>query len=148
MCFASFRPEKERVMRKISLSTLCFALGVVAAGPALADQWPTHPVKIVVPHAPGGVTDVITRIIAQPLGDALGQSVVVENRPGASGLVGTEVVARSAPDGYTLISFLDINTIMPFTMKQIAHDPEKSFAPIMLVARGSHVIVAHPSLPV
>ncbi|HSV19553.1 MAG TPA: tripartite tricarboxylate transporter substrate binding protein [Casimicrobiaceae bacterium] len=120
---------------------------VAAATAAAADAWPTRPIKIIVSQAPGGVTDVITRIIAQPLGEVLGQSVVVENRPGASGLVGTEVVARAPADGYTLLSFLDVNTIMPFTMKHIDYDPDRSFVPITLVARGSHVIVANPAAP-
>jgi len=118
------------------------------AGQAGAQAWPAKPVRIIVPHAPGGVTDVITRIVAQPLGEALGQSVIVENRPGASGLLGTEVAARAAPDGYTLLMYVDTNTIFPSTVRQLAHDPDASFTPITLIARGSHVVVAHPSLPV
>jgi len=118
------------------------------AGQAGAQAWPAKPVRIIVPHAPGGVTDVITRIVAQPLGEALGQSIIVENRPGASGLLGTEVAARAAPDGYTLLMYVDTNTIFPSTVRQLAHDPDASFTPITLIARGSHVVVAHPSLPV
>jgi tripartite-type tricarboxylate transporter receptor subunit TctC len=101
-----------------------------------------------VPHAPGGVTDVVARLVARPLGEALGQSVVVENKPGASGLVGTESAASAAPDGYTFVMFVDANTILPSTVKQLNHDPLKSFAPITVLGRGSHVIVAHPSLGV
>jgi len=119
----------------------------VALVAAQAQTWPTRPIRIIVAQAPGGVTDVVTRIIAQPLSDILGQAVVVEDRPGATGLVGTEVVARAAPDGYTLLSYVDANTILPFTMKHIDHDPDRSFAAITLVARGSHVIVANPSAP-
>jgi tripartite-type tricarboxylate transporter receptor subunit TctC len=118
------------------------------AASSWAQTWPAKPIRIVVPHAPGGVTDVITRVVAQPLGEALGQPIVIENRPGASGLLGTEQVARAAPDGYTLVAYVDTNTIFPSTVKQLAHDPDASFVPISLVARGSHVIVAHPSLPV
>ena len=117
------------------------------AANAQAETWPTRPIRIVVAQAPGGVTDVVTRIIAQPLSEILGQAVVVEDRPGATGLVGTEVVARAAPDGYTLLSYVDANTIIPSTMKHIDHDPDRSFAAITLVARGSHVIVANPSAP-
>ena len=120
---------------------------VALAASAQAQTWPTRPIKIIVAQAPGGVTDVITRIIAQPLSDVLGQSVVVEDRPGATGLLGTEVVARAAPDGYTLLAYVDANTIIPSTMKRIDHDPDRSFAAITLVARGSHVIVANPSAP-
>ena len=135
-----------RILRALACIAT-FMTCALAASAHAAETWPARPIKIIVSQAPGGVTDVITRIIAQPLGEVLGQSVVVENRPGASGLVGTEVVARAAPDGYTLLSFLDVNTIMPFTMKHIDYDPDRSFAPITLVARGSHVIVANPAAP-
>lgn len=121
--------------------------GTLAALPVFAQAWPSKPIRVVVPHSPGGVTDVITRLVMQPLSEALGQPIVVENRPGAAGLVGTEMVARAAPDGYTLLMYVDTNTIFPSTVKQLAHDPDASFAPITLVARGSHVIVAHPSVP-
>lgn len=127
---------------------LALAAGVLLSASAFAQAWPSKPIRIVVPHAPGGVTDVITRVVAQPLGDVLGQPIVIENRPGASGLLGTEVVARAPADGYTLVAFVDTNTIFPSTVKQLAHDPDTSFAPISIVARGSHLIVAHPSLPV
>jgi tripartite-type tricarboxylate transporter receptor subunit TctC len=121
--------------------------GLVVPAPAAAQAWPSKPIRIVVPHSPGGVTDVITRLMTQPLADALGQPVVVENKPGASGLLGTELAARAAPDGYTLLMYVDTNTIFPSTVKQLAHDPDASFVPISLIARGSHVIVAHPSVP-
>ena len=122
-------------------------LFAAAVGTASAQAWPSKPVRIIGPHAPGGVTDVITRIVAQPLGDALGQPIVVENRPGASGLLGTELAARAAPDGYTLLMYVDTNTIFPSTVKQLSHDPDGSFTPITLIARGAHVVIAHPSVP-
>src|SRR6266850_8246271 len=118
------------------------------AAPAGAQTWPSRPIKLIVPHAPGGVTDVVARLVAQPLGEALGQSVIVENKPGASGLVGTESAASAPPDGYTFVMFVDANTILPSTVKQLNHDPLKSFAPITVLGRGSHVIVAHPTLGV
>ncbi len=124
------------------------ALLAVFAVPAGAQTWPSRPIKLIVPHAPGGVTDVVARLVAQPLGEALGQSVIVENKPGASGLVGTESAASAAPDGYTFVMFVDTNTIFPSTVKQLNHDPLKSFVPITVLGRGSHVIVAHPSLGV
>ena len=130
-----------------AVATFLVAFAAAFAAVAQEPVWPTHPIRIVVAQAPGGVTDVVTRIIAQPLSEILGQPVVVEDRPGATGLVGTEVVARAAPDGYTLLSYVDANTIIPFTMKHIDHDPDRSFAAITLVARGSHVIVANPSAP-
>src|SRR4051812_41042215 len=124
------------------------AVVVALMAPAGAQTWPSRPIRLIVPHAPGGVTDVVARLVAQPLGEALGQSVIVENKPGASGLVGTESAASAAPDGYTFVMFVDANTIFPSTVKQLNHDPLKSFVPITVLGRGSHVIVAHPSLGV
>jgi tripartite-type tricarboxylate transporter receptor subunit TctC len=118
-----------------------------AAGTAGAQAWPAKPLRVVVSYAPGGVTDLVARSIATPLGEALGQSVVVENRPGASGLIGTEVVAKSPPDGYTLLMFVDGNSMMPAALKTIQHDPVKSFAQVTLLGRGSLVLVAHPTFP-
>jgi tripartite-type tricarboxylate transporter receptor subunit TctC len=137
------------VMRWPATLSLAALLVGAFAGPstAVGQAYPNRPIKMIVPHAPGGVTDVVTRIMAQPLSEALGQTVVVENRPGASGLVGTEVAAKAAPDGYTLLQFVDTNTIFPSVQKQIAHDPAGSFSPVTLLVRGSHVIIAHPSVP-
>lgn len=138
------------LIRFVGIAANFLALLVVTAValPAFAQSWPSRPIKLIVPHAPGGVTDVVARLIAQPLGEALGQSVIVENRPGASGLVGTESAANAPPDGYTFVMFVDTNTIFPSTVKQLHHDPLTSFAPITVLGRGSHVLVAHPSLPV
>ena len=118
------------------------------ADPAAAQAWPARPIRIVVSYAPGGVTDIIARALAQPVGEALGQSVVVENRPGAAGVIGTEMVAAAAPDGYTLLMFVDGNSMMPTAIRNIKHDPVKSFVHVSLLGRGSLVLVAHPSLPV
>ena len=117
------------------------------AGLALAQAWPAKPIRIMVSYAPGGVTDTIARWVAQPLGESLGQSVVVENRPGAAGVIGTEIVAKAPPDGYTLLMFVDGNSMMPAAIKGLQHDPVKSFAQVTLLGRGSLVIVAHPSFP-
>jgi tripartite-type tricarboxylate transporter receptor subunit TctC len=117
------------------------------AGLALAQAWPAKPIRIMVSYAPGGVTDTIARWVAQPLGEALGQSVVVENRPGAAGVIGTEIVAKAPPDGYTLLMFVDGNSMMPAAIKGLQHDPVKSFSQVTILGRGSLVIVAHPSFP-
>jgi tripartite-type tricarboxylate transporter receptor subunit TctC len=117
------------------------------AGLALAQAWPAKSLRIMVSYAPGGVTDTIARWVAQPLGESLGQSVVVENRPGAAGVIGTEIVAKAPPDGYTLLMFVDGNSMMPAAIKGLQHDPVKSFAQVTLLGRGSLVIVAHPSFP-
>src|SRR5438445_4700064 len=83
---------------------LAISAGFVGmAAPVNAETWPLRPIRLIVPHAPGGVTDVVARLVAQPLGESLGQSIIVENKPGASGLVGTESAASAAPDGYTFV---------------------------------------------
>jgi tripartite-type tricarboxylate transporter receptor subunit TctC len=124
------------------------ALGLCAAASlACAQAWPGKPIRILVGYAPGGVTDIVARSVAQPLGDVFGQSVVVENRPGAAGVIATEFVAKSAPDGYTLLMFVDGNSMMPAAIKGLQHDPVKSFAQVTLLGRGALVLVAHPSFP-
>jgi len=139
-------------MESVNVWAAAAAFGLIAVLPTAHGQsgqsWPSRPIRLIVPHAPGGVTDVVTRTVAQPLSEALGQPVVVENRPGASGLLGTEVAATAAPDGYTLLMFVDTNTIFPSTVKTMRHDPATSFTPITILGRGSHVLVAHPSLGV
>lgn len=132
------------------LAHLAVAMVLVVAGAAAAvgQTWPTRPIRVIVSYAPGGVTDVVARLVAQPLSEALGQSVVVENKPGANGMIGSEIVAGSAPDGYTLLMYVDGNTVLPSIMKKMPFAPLKAFAPITVLGRGSHVIVAHPTLPV
>ncbi len=115
---------------------------------ALAQAWPTKPIRVIVCYAPGGVTDVVARLVAQPLSEALGQAIVVENKPGANGMIGSQIVADAPPDGYTLLMYVDGNTVLPSIMKKLPFEPLKAFAPITVLGRGSHVIVAHPSLPV
>ena len=136
-----------RLSVTFSLTLVLAGLVVLPPAPVQAQAYPNRPIKMIVPHAPGGVTDVVTRIMVQPLSEALGQSVVVENRPGAAGLVGTEVAAKAPADGYTLLQFVDTNTIFPSVQKQIGHDPAGSFAPITLLVRGSHVLIANPAVP-
>ena len=130
--------------------TLAAGAASLLAGGAIAQSgaWPNRPIRIIVSYAPGGVTDIIARAVAQPLGEALGQSVIVENRPGAAGVIGTEMVAAAPADGYTLLMFVDGNSMMPTAIKNIKHDPVKSFAHLSLLGRGALVLVAHPSLPV
>ena len=123
------------------------ALLVLCSAPSLAwpQSWPAKPIRIMVSYAPGGVTDIVARAVAQPLGEALGQPVLVENRPGASGVIGTEIVAKSPADGYTLLMFVDGNSMMSVAIRELHHDPVKSFAQVTLLGRGSLVLVAHPS---
>ena len=131
------------VLRALGFFVLAWMISM-----AHAQSWPNKPVRLFVPHAAGGVTDVVARMVSQPLAEALGQAIVIENRPGASGLLGTELAAKAAPDGYTLLMYVDVNTIFPSTVKQLSHDPLTSFDPVTILGRGSHVLLAHPSLGV
>lgn len=123
-------------------------VSLLALGPALswAQTWPSRPLKLIVNSPPGGASDVMARLVAVPLGDALGQSVVVENRPGGGGLIATEYVAKSAADGYTMLLATPVNTLFPYTVKKLNHDPIRSFDPITILGQASLVLVAHPSL--
>lgn len=124
---------------------LCAAL--VAASPGYAQDYPVKPVRIVIPYAPGGGTDIVSRIIAQKLVDRLGQPMIMDNRPGAASLVGTEIVARAAPDGYTIILSDTPITINPSVFGKVPYDPIASFTPIALVASSPLMLVVHPSVP-
>jgi tripartite-type tricarboxylate transporter receptor subunit TctC len=122
--------------------------GAAAQGQELAASYPSRPIRWVVPYAPGGATDLIARVIAQHLPEILGQPVIVENRPGAGSALGAEYVARSAPDGYTLLlATIATNAIVP-NLQPVRYDPLKDFAPITQIARGPFLVVVNPDLPV
>jgi tripartite-type tricarboxylate transporter receptor subunit TctC len=124
------------------------AVLLVAVAPAtLAQTWPAKPIHIVAPYAAGGAMDLTARSLAAVMSETIGQQVVVENRTGAGGLVGTDYVARAEPDGYTVLMYADANTIAPAIYKKLNHDPVKDFAPITNTILGTHIIVAHPSVP-
>jgi tripartite-type tricarboxylate transporter receptor subunit TctC len=130
------------------LSLVALTLAALSA-PAAAQTWPTKPVRLVLQFPPGGSTDAVARILAEPLSAALGQTVIVENRPGADGAIAGDHVARSLADGHTF--FLASNTPMmqvPLLKKNPPYDPVKSFAPVTLVGRYIYVLVATPALPV
>jgi len=114
---------------------------------AHAQDYPSRPVRIVVPFAPGGPNDIIVRVVAQKLTEAWGQPVVVENRPGAGGNIGTDFVAKAAPDGYTLLSVGPGSLIINPLFGKVPYDTARDFAPVTLMARAPNALVAHPSLP-
>jgi tripartite-type tricarboxylate transporter receptor subunit TctC len=116
-----------------------------AAITAVAQQFPAKPIHLVVTFAAGGAMDLTARSMAAVMSESFGQ-VVVENRTGGGGLVGTDYVARAAPDGYTLVMYADVNVIAPYVYKKINHDPIKDFAPITNAIMGTHLIVGHPSV--
>lgn len=124
--------------------------GALLAGslPAWAQPYPNRPLRIVVPFPPGGGTDIGTRIVAQKLQEAWGQAVIVENKPGAAGIVGTELTAKSAPDGYTfMMGNIGTHAINVSLYKKLAYDPVKDFAPVSMVADLPLLLLVHPSVP-
>lgn len=123
-------------------------LAVVPVSSSAAAGFPEKPIYWVVPWAAGGASDTVGRIVAERLGETLKQSVIVDNRPGAGGNIGTEIVARAAPDGYTLVQLTDATTISPGLYPALKYDPVKAFAPVTLIATGPHVLVANPQSPV
>ena len=134
-------------MNKIKYLLTYFVLSAMAL-PVLAQNYPTRAVRLVVPSSPGGGTDISARILAPQLTQFLGQQVVVENRPGAGTMIGGDVVARAAPDGYTLLMGISTLAINPAMYKKVPYDALKDFAPISQAVSLSNVLVVHPSLPV
>jgi tripartite-type tricarboxylate transporter receptor subunit TctC len=113
----------------------------------LAQQFPTKPIRMIVPFAPGGNTDIIARAFTHKMGEILGQQVIVDNRGGAGGAIGTEAAARATPDGYTLIMVSAAHTINPAMTKKLNYDSVKDFTPLGIIADVPTALVVHPSLP-
>jgi tripartite-type tricarboxylate transporter receptor subunit TctC len=120
---------------------------LVGAAPAHAQSYPAKPVRLILPFPPGGGTDILGRILAQKLGEELGQQVIAENRPGAGGNVGAEYTVRQAPDGYTIVLCSPSISISPSLYKKLSYDPARDLAPISLVASIPNLLVVHPSVP-
>ncbi|MBC7782181.1 MAG: tripartite tricarboxylate transporter substrate binding protein [Proteobacteria bacterium] len=136
------------VAAALALSSI--ATGGWAQTPAStpAQDYPVKPIRIIAPYAPGGGTDLLSRFIARKLNEAWGQQVLVENRLGAGGIIGTELVARAPADGYTLLMTASTHAINPSLFRKLPYDPIKDFAPIGMVATGPNILVVHPSVPV
>jgi tripartite-type tricarboxylate transporter receptor subunit TctC len=127
--------------------TRLFVLLVMMPGLALAQPWPTKPLRMVVPFAPGGVTDSTARLVASKMQESLGQPVVVDNRTGAGGVIATEHVAKSAPDGYTIIMASAAPQTLTQFLQKTGYDGVKDFAPVSLVNTFPIVLMVHPSVP-
>jgi len=143
-------PEEEWFMKSLSqslVSLLAAAMTVVPAQ-AAAQTYPTKPVRLMVPFVPGGNTDIIARVVAPEMSKALGQQLVIENRGGAGSTIGTEVVAKSPPDGYTLLLVSAAHVINPAMIKKLPYDSIRDFAPISVVADVPTAFAIHPTLPV
>ena len=120
---------------------------LAGAAACYAQDYPSRPIRLIVPTSPGGGTDITARIVAPRLGEQLGQQVVVENRAGASTMIGMEHVARAAPDGYTIAMGISSLTIQPHLRSKVPYDALRDFAPVSQVIKVPHLLVAHPSLP-
>jgi tripartite-type tricarboxylate transporter receptor subunit TctC len=129
-------------------AVLAFALTLVLAGATQAQQYPDKPIRLVVPFPAGGVTDVVARLTAEKLSAEFGQQVIVDNKAGAGGVIGTEFVAKAAPDGYTLLLTTPNHTINAALRAKMPYDTEKDLVPIVVVGRVPMLLVTHPSLPV
>ena len=120
---------------------------VLGAGPSWAQDYPTRPIRVIVPQSAGGSTDMVARVVAQRLSDVFGQSVVIDNRPGSGSLNGTELVARATADGYTLLVVAASLSISPAVRKKLPFDVIRDFAPVSQLVDLPHLLVVHPSVP-
>jgi len=134
-----------RVIKGVAAAATVLIAG--AAVPLQAQEWPSKPIRFVVPYSPGGSTDVSARAISEGLGQALHQPVVVENRVGATGAIGTSEVARAAPDGYTVLVTADLHTTIKLTQKNVAWDPVRDFVAVTQLATQPMVVAVHSSVP-
>jgi tripartite-type tricarboxylate transporter receptor subunit TctC len=123
------------------------ALSTFVARAYAADPWPTRPIKMLVSYPAGGANDLVARSVAGAMTDALGATVVIDNRSGAAGVIGAEAAAKSPPDGYTLYMMSSSQVLAPSLRKVLPYDPVRDFAAIALAARSSYVLVVHPSVP-
>jgi len=130
-----------------ALATLAFLLVAQIAAPAAAQNWPTKPVKLIAVFPPGGSVDQVARVIAQQLAVQTGGQFIVENRGGASGSIGTAVLAKAEPDGYTLGVVFDTHAVNPSLIPNLPFDTTRDLSPIMLIGKGGMALVTHPSQP-
>ena len=132
---------------KLTIAFICGLLSLVLTAPANAQSYPTKPVRVVVPYPPGGPTDIVARVLFQQVSEATGQQFLVDNRAGAGGNIGAEIVAKSPADGYTLLIGTTAHAINMSLFKNLSYDVQKDFAPVSLLTQGPLVLVAHPQFP-
>lgn len=133
-------------MNRLACFTLAAALWLVSG--AASSQYPAKPLRLIVPQGPGSSSDIISRIVALKVGDILGQNLIVDNRPGAGGILGADIAAKAAPDGYTLmLGASPWVTMAPYTYKNLSYDPLNDLLPVSLVAIAQNLLVVNPSVP-
>jgi tripartite-type tricarboxylate transporter receptor subunit TctC len=138
---------ESRALRSVLVRLPLLLAALLCASPLQAQDYPTRPIRMIVPYPPAGGTDIVARIISEPLAAVLGQPIINENRGGAAGNLGTDVAAKSAPDGYTILFTLSSHTINPKLYDKLPFDVEKDFIPISLAAYIPQILVANPSVP-
>src|ERR1044071_1561522 len=131
---------------RLALAAMSFAASILFAAPAPAQIYPTGLIRIVVPFAAGGINDVAARLIQPYLERALGQTVIVDNRPAASGIVGTDAVARAAPDGHTLLMVASSFTVLPATTAKLPYDSQRDLTPVAIVGANPLLFVINPKV--
>jgi tripartite-type tricarboxylate transporter receptor subunit TctC len=142
------RPTTRSTWHGVRARAALAVFAALTAATSMAQNYPARPVRMVVPFTPGGSTDIIGRVVAQKLGEAWGTQVIVDNRPGAGGNIGVEIVAKSPPDGYTLlVGHIGTMAVNPSLYPKLAYDPLRDFVPISLAAYVHNMLAVHPSLP-
>jgi tripartite-type tricarboxylate transporter receptor subunit TctC len=123
------------------------AIVLACAGGALAQNWPSRPIRMIVPYTPGGYTDLMARLVGQKISEALGQPIIFENKPGANAIIGTDVVAKAAPDGYTFGTVIAAHAVNATLNPKLPYDTLKDFSYVSLMSVAPLIMIAHPSLP-
>jgi tripartite-type tricarboxylate transporter receptor subunit TctC len=136
-----------RALQRVNLCVLAGAIVCMASAPVFSQNYPTRPIRIIVPTSPPGGADVVARLIAPSLSERLGQQVIVDNRAGASTMIGGELAAKAPPDGYTLLMGISTLAINPATFKKVPYDALRDFVPITHAVKQTLILVAHPSFP-
>ena len=137
------RTPRFRLVAGAVLTALAASLSV----PVAAQTYPSKPVRLIVPFAPGGFTDVVARILGQRLSVSMGQQFIIENKAGAGSTIGTDFVAKAAPDGYTLVMISTTHVISPWIYKSMPYDPIKSFVPVTKLVDSPYVLLVNPKVP-
>jgi tripartite-type tricarboxylate transporter receptor subunit TctC len=133
-----------RKMLRLIIGACVMAVGI----PAVAQTYPTRPIRILVPFAPGGVGDLTARVVTQKMGESFGQQIIVDNRPSAGGIVASEIVAKAEPDGYTILLLNNLHAVSPSLFKLLPYDSVKDFAPVSTLGAFSLVFIVSPDSPI
>ena len=136
-----------RKINSLIVAVASIAIFLTCSAYAADAPYPTKPVRFIIPFAPGGGNDIVGRMLGAKLGEAWGQQVVIDNRPGAGGNIAAETTARAAPDGYTIFQFNIANTMAPSLYKKLGYDPERDFAPVTQIGSTPFILTVHPSVP-